>query len=70
MRGIAGYYISYSFHSMPSGALRSTLLLPTSPQLVLRTVPPDSVYIIYIHTYIHTYIHKYQYRYIHTLYYR
>ena len=27
---------------MPSGGLRSTLSLPTSPQLVLRTVPPDS----------------------------
>lgn len=38
------FYFSYCFHSIPSGGLRSTLPFPMSPQLVLSTVPPDSIY--------------------------
>lgn len=38
-----GNHCSHFFHSMPSGALTSTCLVPTSFQFVLRTVPPDSI---------------------------
>lgn len=43
--GIISHF-SYSFHSIPSGGLRSTFSFPMSPQLVLNTVPPDSIYTI------------------------
>lgn len=33
----------YFLNSTSSGGLISTVLLPTSVQLVLRTVPPDSI---------------------------
>lgn len=41
---VTACYFSYSLHSIPSGGFRSTFPLPTSPQLVLSTVPPDSTY--------------------------
>ncbi|VDP59749.1 unnamed protein product, partial [Schistosoma curassoni] len=37
------HYISYFLYSIPSGGRISTLPAPTSLQLVLRTVPADSV---------------------------
>lgn len=36
--------LQYFLNSMSSGGLISTVLFPSSVQLVLRTVPPDSIY--------------------------